>query len=228
MSLKLFITGTDTMIGKTYITVGLLNLFKQKKLQTFGIKPISSGCVLKNNEWVNDDVMRIRQHSSIQLSYQQMNPFAFKPHIAPHIAAQNEGKDITVTKLIHKTKDVLQTPADVCVIEGVGGWYCPLNHKQTMADYVKTMQFSTILVIGVRLGCLNQALLACKAILLDQVPLIGWIANCIDPHMENREENIATLNAMLPVPCLGVVDYLGRPEESIHIENGILSCVLPA
>lgn len=215
MSLKLFITGTDTEVGKTYVSTSLLKSFNEKNKTTLGTKPVSSGCVETNGQWINPDTELLKAHSSIQLPYDLINPFAFKESIAPHIAAQLMHQKIIVKDIIQKMETALSYPADLCLIEGIGGWYCPMNATETMADFVKIMQFKTVLVVGIRLGCLNHALLTCKAILQDQVPLVGWIANCIDPNMAYCKENIETLKNSLPVPCLGTVDYLGRVNLSI-------------
>ena len=219
MTVKLFITGTDTDVGKTYITLGILNAFKKQKYSTLGIKPVASGCVKNNGHLQNADALALQQNSSILLHYHQINPFAFEPPISPNIAAAEAKRDITVHELKQKTQYALQHPADICLVEGVGGWYVPLNRTETMADYVKTIGLNTILVVGVRLGCINHTLLTVQAILRDNVALVGWIANCIDPQMSHRQENIDTLKECLPIPCLGVVNYMQKVEEGIDIKQ---------
>jgi dethiobiotin synthetase len=219
MANKFFITGTDTDIGKTHVAVGILNTFKKQKYSTLGIKPLASGCHYKNGHLQNADALLLQQASSIQLLYHQINPFAFEPAIAPHIAAEREAREISVHELKQKTQYAIQYPADLCLIEGVGGWYMPLNEKETMADFIKATQLPVIIVIGIRLGCLNHALLTYKAILADQVPIAGWIANCVDPMMHARAENIAALKAWIKEPCLGVVEYEGSVEKAISIEQ---------
>lgn len=222
MPTKLFITGTDTDIGKTYIAVGILNAFKKNKYSTLGIKPLASGCIRNNGAMQNPDALSLQQASSILLHYHQINPFAFEPAIAPNIAAAQVNREITVQELKQKTQYALQHPADVCLVEGVGGWYVPLNSSETMADYVKITGLTALLVVGIRLGCINHALLTYKAIQQDNVPIIGWIANCIDPKMNYRQENINTLKERLPIPCLGVVEYQKRPEDVIDIKSLII------
>lgn len=219
MPIKLFITGTDTDVGKTYITVGILNAFKKNKYSTLGIKPVASGCIRNNGNLQNQDALSLQQASSIQLHYHQINPFAFEPAIAPHIAAFQCNREMTIQDLKQKTQYALQYPADICLIEGVGGWYAPLNQTETMADYVKTVGLKTILVVGMRLGCINHALLTYRAILGDKVDVVGWIANCINPKMNFYQENINTLKQWLPIPCLGVVDYKRKVEDVIDISG---------
>lgn len=219
MANKFFITGTDTDIGKTHIAVGILNTFKKNKYSTLGLKPVASGCHYKNGHLYNSDALLLQQASSIQLHYHQINPFAFEPAIAPHIAAERLEREITVHEIKQKTQYAIQYPADICLIEGVGGWYVPLNRTETMADFIKATQLQVILVIGIRLGCINHALLTYKSILADQVKIAGWIANCVDPMMSARLENIETLKTWIKEPCLGIVDYEGSVEKAISVEQ---------
>lgn len=219
--IKLFITGTDTDVGKTYITVGILNAFKNQKYSTLGIKPVASGCVKSHDQLHNADALSLQENSSILLHYHQINPFALLPPISPNIAAKEAGRLITVQELKQKTQYALQFSADICLVEGIGGWYVPLNHTETMADYVKAIGLKTVLVVGIRLGCLNHALLTYQAMINDGVAVAGWVANCIDPHMSHIEENINTLRELLPAPCLGVVGFQQKAEEGIDL-NGFI------
>ncbi len=207
MSLKIFVTGTDTNIGKTYVATLLLHEFNQCGYSTLGIKPLASGCHYVEGKLYSDDALALQQASSIKLPYDQINPLAFQPAIAPHIAAAQIPINLSAALLKEKCHDALHHSADIHIIEGVGGWFNPLNETETMADFVTLMQFSTILVVGVRLGCLNHTLLTYQAIKQCKIPLLGWVANCIDPHMIAAEENIATLRHWLKSPCLGVVPY---------------------
>lgn len=209
MNTKFFVTGTDTDTGKTYVTSGLLKAFKQQKYSTLGIKPIASGCNLINGVLQNADALALQEASSIKLHYHQINPIALEPAIAPHIAAEQIGRHITVQELKQKTQFALQYPADICLIEGAGGWYTPLNDKETLADYVKALQVPVLLVVGIRLGCINHAMLTHKAIEQYNIPVAGWIANCINPHMKECNEVIDTLKHWLPSSCLGVVGHGG-------------------
>ena len=219
MSIKFFIAGTDTNIGKTYISVGLLKAFNQQGLSTLGIKPIASGCFMRNHQLYNEDALALQEASSIKLDYQAINPFAFEPPIAPHIAAQQINCELNLQTLADRIQPTLSQPADICIIEGVGGWYVPLNTRETMADFVIQHSLPVILVIGIRLGCINHGLLTCKAIERDGIDIAGWIANCLQPDMLFCQENIDTLRNWLRVPFIGAVNYQDRPENSLNIQT---------
>lgn len=152
--------------------------------------------------------MALQQASSVRLPLDQINPFAFAPPIAPHLAAAQCNRTLSVAELNHQLQPALQTPADVCIIEGAGGWHVPLNQSETMADFVTANSFEVILVVGMTLGCLNHAILTAKAIQQSGANLIGWIANRVDPHMLHHDENVATLKHWLDVPCLEVVNHV--------------------
>lgn len=205
--MKLFITGTDTEVGKTYISVGLLKAYKQIGLSTLGLKPIASGCVQKKNNYYNEDTTALHNASSIKLTTAETTPFMYEPAIAPHIATNLVNEELTLSTLQKKMHRSISTPADVCIIEGFGGWLAPLNYQETMAEYVIEQQLDVVLVVGIRLGCLNHSLLTYRAIQNDKVNIIGWIANCLDPNMLYADENIITLKNILPIPCLGIVKY---------------------
>jgi dethiobiotin synthetase len=213
MSIKLFIAGTDTGVGKTYISVGILNIFNYLNKSTLGVKPVASGCERINGTYRNEDALALQKASSIKLVYEKINPFAFVPAIAPHVAAQKIKCSLNVKTLIDSTHYALTYPADICLIEGAGGWQTPLNQHETLADFVIANDLNVILVVGMRLGCLNQAILTFRAMELDKVNIIGWVANCIDPTMECVEENITTLESWLSKPCLGIVKH-GQKSES--------------
>lgn len=217
MSRKLFITGTDTEVGKTYISVGILTAYNQIGHSTIGLKPVASGCHLLNNHLYSDDALALQSAASIKLEYEAINPYSFAPAIAPHIAAQQVNIHLTVTQLNKRMKTVLSHPADVCVVEGFGGWLAPLNNHESMADFVKSHALEVILVVGMRLGCLNHALLTMRAMQSDKIKIIGWIANCIDPEMAYLEENIATLKQQLTIPNVAIIKYACKPEIIIDV-----------
>ena len=197
---KIFITGTDTNIGKTYVAIRLLEKFNQQALQTIGLKPVATGCVNKQNE----DAVLLQQHASIKLDYNLVNPFAFTPAVSPNIACNN----LKVTEIYSALQEVFKIKADVCLIEGVGGWMAPLNKRETMADLVMQIEdIEIILVVGMRLGCLNHTLLTYNAIKNAKLPIAGWVANIIDPKMEAIQENISTLKNFINEPCLEVFEY---------------------
>jgi dethiobiotin synthetase len=211
---KIFITGTDTNVGKTYVTVGLLKLLAKFNLKTIGLKPLASGCVQKQGQLYSDDALKIQAAATIMLEYSAVNPMRFLSPIAPHIAAQQSGHSITVAGLQQLCAPGLQHPtADICVIEGVGGWYVPLNQSETMSDFVKAENCAVILVVGIKLGCLNHAILTYRALLQDQVKILGWVANCVDQDTMAVTENIAVLQEWLAVPLLGVVGHDVAPSE---------------
>jgi dethiobiotin synthetase len=223
MTIKLFITGTDTNVGKTYISIGILKAANQINLSTLGMKPVASGCFHKQNELYNQDAVALRESSSVTLDYQKINPFAFEPYIAPHIAANQVSCELTVEKLMQTSLYARQYPVDVCLMEGVGGWNVPLNNEETMSDFVKNIDFKVILVVGIRLGCLNHAILTYEAIKRDNVAVLGWIGNCLDSQMTAQKENIATLRHWLRDPCLGVVNYRETPEKVVDMNQIIYS-----
>lgn len=211
--MKLFITGTDTEIGKTYISVGILKAYNKIGLSTIGLKPIASGCIKNGKSYINEDTSALQNASSIKLATEAISPFMFEPAIAPHIAAKLINQELTLAKLHAKMQPTLLTPTDVWVIEGFGGWHAPLNHRETMADFVVQQQCKVILVVGIRIGCINHSLLTYKAMQRDGAKVIGWVANCIDPNMLYGEENISTLTNMLPFPCLGIIRYGEEPSK---------------
>lgn len=225
MTMKLFIAGTDTDVGKTYISVGLLKAFNDLGLATIGVKPVASGCEYENGKLYNADAMLLHQASSIKLPYENINPITFEPAIAPHIAADCAEYQLSVDDIMTKTNTALTCDAGVHIVEGIGGWLVPLNNQETMADFVAAMNLPVILVVGMRLGCLNHAILTYNAIRQNNLHLLGWVANCLDPGIPALVENIATLQKWLDVSCLGVVEYQQNPEEAIDVKS-IIDLVL--
>lgn len=221
MNIKLFIAGTDTEIGKTYASVQLLKNFKKNGLSTLGLKPVASGGIWQNGQFYNQDTLQLQEAATIKLDHDVLTPFVFEPPVAPHLAAKHLGKNLTVEQLNNRLKPALAYPADICLIEGFGGWYAPLNHVENMADFVSYHQFKVILVVGIRLGCINHSILTYKAIQNSGVNIVGWIANCIDPQMLYKEENIASLLEWLPIPCLGVIHF-GQEAEFDYQNYSIL------
>lgn len=199
MTKTFFITGTDTDVGKTFVSVAMINEYNKQNLKTFGIKLIASGCH-KNKEGVlvNDDALALQQVASIKRPYNIVNPFAFKQPIAPHLAGGPLHKDEVIIKL----QSSLQAEADINIIEGAGGWSVPLNEESLISDVIVALKIPVILVVGMRLGCINHAILSANAIINSGAILKGWVANCIDPDMLALHENIETLKQWLPAPCL--------------------------
>lgn len=205
--MRFFVTGTDTGVGKTYVSCLLLEAFKQQGLKTIALKPIAAGCETVDGQLRNDDALQLQQHMTETLAYEEINPFALEAAIAPHIAAANEGRRLLVSRIAGMVRGAAMQPADVTLVEGAGGWYVPLNDKETLADLVRELQLPVILVVGMRLGCLNHAILTARAIYRDGLRVAGWVANCIEPDMPELDANIQTLKTLLSAPCLGVVSY---------------------
>ena len=202
-----FITGTDTNVGKTLIAAGLLVAAKNNGLTTAALKPLAAGCEQTPEGLRNSDALLLQSVITQQLYYEQINPLALQAAIAPHIAAQQEKRSISSERLAGFCRGVLGS-ADFTLVEGAGGWRVPINPQETLADLAKSLRLPVILVVGMRLGCLNHALLTFEAIVRDGLPVAGWVANCIDADMPALAENIESLRLRLPVPCLGVVPHL--------------------
>jgi dethiobiotin synthetase len=174
------------------------------------MKPIAAGCTDSADGLRNDDAERIRAQASRQRPYAEVNPYAFAPPIAPHIAAQQSGAAIELGR-IQRAYQSLAANADWVLVEGAGGWRVPLGPDLTLADLPKTLELPVLLVVGLRLGCLNHALLSAESILASGLPLRGWVANQVDPDMAAADANLDTLRQRLPAPCIGVVPWLNEP-----------------
>ena len=205
-----FITGTDTDVGKTEVAAGLLEAANQKGLRTGAIKPVAAGCEDRGDGPQNNDAIKLQALANVDLSYQQVNPVALDLPMAPHIAAQEQGKVLSANRLTGFCRGVTMLPMDFLVIEGAGGWRVPINKRETMADIPKQLNADVILVVGTRLGCINHALLTAQAIRQDGLKIAGWVANILDTEMLRIDENIDTLKHMLIEPCLGVVPRLSE------------------
>jgi dethiobiotin synthetase len=216
MSRILFITATDTGAGKTHISSGLLTVAAKRGLSTIGIKPVASGCTQEHGNIYNADALALLKASTHKLPYDLINTYRFLPAIAPHIAAHECATHLSVASLIHSTQPALDTRADLHVIEGFGGWHAPLNNNETMADYAVQINCEIILVVGMRLGCLNHAILTEKAIAASGGHCIGWIANVIDPDMSHCNENIESLCETLNSDLLGIVPFGVSADHALH------------
>lgn len=202
-----FITGTDTGVGKTYSACALLKAFAKAGKTTMALKPIAAGCEASEQGLCNDDALALQQAASVQLPYDLVNPFALTEACSPHIAAQLEGRRLSIERIAGICRGAMLQPADVCLIEGAGGWRVPINEREYLSQLPLALRTPVILVVGMRLGCLNHAILTAEAIIGDGLPLAGWIANCVEPNMPHVEANIATLRQALPAPCLGVLPF---------------------
>lgn len=199
-----FITGTDTDAGKTYVAVALLQGLQALGWRTVAQKPIAAGV---NAAGLNTDALQLQQHSTQALSYALVNPYCLTDAVAPHLAAAKIGLQLEEVVLTKHLRLLQQQQADIALIEGAGGWLLPLNEQQSLADWVIAQKMPVLLVVGMKLGCLNHALLTVKEIQRSGLPLLGWIANCIDADMPYLQENISYLQQVIPVPCLGVLPY---------------------
>jgi dethiobiotin synthetase len=205
-----FITAIDTDAGKTYIARALVRHFVQQGLKAVGMKPVAAGCELVNGVLQNQDVLELQQASNVKAPLSLVNPYPFLSPIAPHIAAQQAGVEIELDK-IQQAFSQLSTLADVVIVEGAGGFLVPLNDTQTMADLAVSLNIPVVLVVGMRLGCINHALLTAQAIQARGLTLAGWVANQINPNMTMLAENIKTLKQRINAPCLAEVAWGQTP-----------------
>lgn len=212
-----FVTGTDTNVGKTYIASALIRYFVHAGNKTVGMKPIASGCeVNQHGIWqgqlVNEDALALYEASNVKATLDLVNPYRFSPAIAPHIAAHQVGVEINID-VINSAYQQLAAIAGVVVVEGVGGFLVPINAQQTMADLAVKLNLPIVLVVGMRLGCINHALLTVEAIKAHGLKLAGWVANQIEPEMPMFEENLASLQQRIDAPCLSVVSWQGDAKD---------------
>jgi|SRR5450830_383659 len=205
-----FVTGTDTGVGKTLIASALVYQFAQQGLKAVGMKPIAAGCEFVNGQWINEDVTQLMTASNVDADFKHINPYAFAPPIAPHIAAQQADATISLD-VINDAFAKLGLLADVVIVEGAGGFLVPLDGHRTMADIAEKLATPVILVVGMRLGCINHALLTVEAILARGLKLAGWVANQLDPEMAVFEENITSLKLRIHAPYLGLVSWSDEP-----------------
>ena len=215
-----FIAGTDTEIGKTTAACALLAAARAQGLSCAAAKPVAAGCVRTVQGLRNEDALLLQAQCRPALSYEAINPLALEPAIAPHLAALECGERLSVARLLAPVQRVLALERDVTVVEGAGGWRVPLNAQETLADLAQALQLPVILVVGLRLGCINHALLSFEAIERDGLQLAGWIGNQQEPGMGRVEENLETLRERLAAPCLGVLPRLAEvdyPRLATHV-----------
>lgn len=206
MAKGLFVTGTDTGVGKTTIALGLMAALQNSGLKVAAMKPVSAGCNSTEDGLRNEDAVRLMQQASIDLPYELVNPYAFEPPIAPHIAA-NEAAIKIDKELIQDRYQQIANNADIVIVEGAGGWLVPINASETMADVVNFLSLDVITVVGIRLGCLNHALLTTRAIEASGLNHMGWIANHINQLMIGASENVKSLRERIAAPLLDEVNY---------------------
>lgn len=198
---RYFITGTDTNCGKTYVTSILMDYLPNAK----ALKPIASGCTRVGDELINDDAFLLQSKSSLTMD--EVNPWRFAPPIAPHLAAEQAGVRVTAAELVKHCFSVPLTPDETLLIEGAGGLLVPINQHETWVDFLLASNIPVIFVVGIKLGCINHALLSAAVLQQNNIQCTGWIANCIDPDMEALAENISTLEERLPFRKLATIPY---------------------
>lgn len=202
-----FILGTDTNVGKTTIAVNLLSFLKSNGYSTLGLKPIATGALLTENGLRNSDAIHLQKTATISIPYEQVNPFCFLAPIAPHIATAQQSSQLSVNKIMALCELTLNLKADYYVIEGLGGAAVPLNEKETMLDLIQELALPVILIVGLRLGCLNHALLSYEVLKKRNIPVVACICNQIDPDMLFYEENALYLKQAMKVPFFSFVHY---------------------
>ena len=213
-----FVTGTDTGVGKTLVSAALLRGLARRHARVVGMKPVAAGLVERDGGWVSEDVLALRAASTLRVPPGLDNPVALREPLSPHLAARRAGRTITLAQLLEPAHK-LAAQADALVVEGAGGWRAPLSDTHTLADFARVLGAPVVLVVGLRLGCLNHAQLSAEAIRADGLTLAGWVANRIDPQMDAVAENIAWLRAHFGAPLLGELPWLAPLErERITID----------
>lgn len=225
MKLAYFVTGTDTEIGKTLVSTALLHSFVQRGLKSIGMKPVASGAFLQKGVWCNEDVIALHKAGNVMLPDELLglaNPYLFKLPAAPHVAARHE----TTRESTHDSSQIqlkkildcyaqLQAHAEAIVVEGVGGFRVPFNDTEDSADMAQQLKLPVILVVGMRLGCINHALLTAEAIAARGLTLAGWVANSAQEEMAHLSENVAALRERLNAPVLGCIPKLETPTAAV-------------
>ena len=222
-----FIAGTDTGIGKTHSACTLLHALRVDGRSACGMKPVASGCVETVDGLRNDDALALQAASSTSLPYATVNPFAMRDPLSPHLAAAHDGVVISMPPL-RAAFDRLAAMHDCVVVEGVGGWMVPLAPGLFASDIARQWQLPVILVVGLRLGCLNHAQLSARAIVADGCRFIGWIGNTVAPAMDALDENLDTLRELLPAPCLGVLPHGVAPAQAAAQLPAAVAAVMAA
>ena len=203
-----FITGTDTDAGKTVVAEALLTACKDAGFLTAGLKPVAAGGIHLKDGFFNEDALMLQAAASQKDRYEDVNPYLFEQPIAPHIAAANEGREIVFSECAERCRPVIDSPADIVVVEGAGGWLVPLNDQKTVADLAGPLGCEIILVVGLKLGCLNHALLTVASIEASGLKLAGWVANHLSSNMPYSHENIATLKGKIAAPLIAEIPFL--------------------
>jgi dethiobiotin synthetase len=211
MTRSYFVTGTDTGVGKTLATAALLRRLRESGVSVAGMKPIAAGAIAGPEGPANEDALILQAESSVRHPYAMVNPWLFEPAIAPHIAAAESGVVIDTARIVAAHAQ-LSAGVDVVLAEGAGGFLVPLDSKDNCAKLPALLGMDVILIIGLRLGCLNHAFLTAEAIASRGLTLAGWIGNSVDPAFARRDANLATLEARIAAPCLGIIPWMAKPD----------------
>ncbi|MDL0432089.1 dethiobiotin synthase [Marinobacter sp. TBZ242] len=208
-----FVTGTDTGVGKTLVSAAILEAAASLGKRTLAMKPVASGCDDTPDGLRNEDALILMEAMSESLAYDQVNPVALKPAIAPHVAAAQAGRQITAERLVGFCRGLQMRPADLLLVEGAGGWRVPLNDRETYAAMPVALQMPVILVVPLKLGCINHALLTAEAIRRDGLTVAGWVANRPEAEaMDCEQETLEYLINHLETPCMGILPWQDSPD----------------
>lgn len=203
----LYVTGTDTGVGKTVASSALIHALRGRGLQVLGMKPVASGCEPRaDGGWANEDALALQRAGSAPVDYGLVNPYALPVPTAPELAAREAGVGLRLEPML-AAHAVLAGRADVVVVEGVGGWLAPLTETLDQAEVARAMGLPVVMVVGIRLGCINHARLTARAIQADGFALRGWIGSHVEPGMLHAEDNVRILARTIPAPCLGVLPH---------------------
>jgi dethiobiotin synthetase len=211
MTSVVFVTGTDTGVGKTRVAAALCRSLAARGARVAAMKPVASGCSLTPGGLRNEDALALMEAMNVRARYSDVNPYAFAPAIAPHIAAREAGVYIDFT-VLDRAHERLRAQSDALIVEGAGGWLAPLDSSRAFADLAVHWQTDVVLVVGMRLGCLSHALLTAESIERRGLRLRGWVANSIDPEFERLTENISSLENRISAPCLGTFSFEPQPD----------------
>ncbi|HMU63414.1 MAG: dethiobiotin synthase [Nitrosomonas sp.] len=213
MSIGFFVTGTDTNVGKTLVSCSLIHAFAKTGRSVVGMKPIAAGC--ENGRWL--DVDQLSAASTRQFDRAVINSYHLLAPVAPQIAANYEAVDIDIA-VIQQAFHIVQKAVDIVIVEGVGGFVVPLTSQTDTSDLAVALNLPVVMVVGLRLGCLNHALLTAEAIRARRLPLVGWVANMIDPQMDDIAENIEVLKGRLVSPLIGILPYNPHIDASVSAD----------
>lgn len=212
---SVFIAGTDVGAGKSFVGLAMLRAAGYAGLKTAGFKPVATGCNKVDGRLRDIDALAFQSSSTLELNYEDVNPIAFGPPVSPHLVARKVGEQIDPSVIEGHYQRLVNQEPDLIVIEGAGGWRVPLDEHSSLSDFVTKFAIPVVLVVGLKAGCLNHALLSVEAIQGDGLTLMGWVASQIDPDMRYMRDTVLCLDKQLDVPCLGVLSRLADPDEAI-------------